>query len=43
MMKKHHEIVEAEALKNKYKDGRVAIINCQTNKAEYMCVVSSFF
>jgi hypothetical protein len=40
MMKRHDEMTEADALKNKYRRGRVAFANHETNKNEYVYVIS---
>lgn len=38
IIKQYEEITETEALRKKYRDGRVPIYNCDTNKNEYRCV-----
>jgi hypothetical protein len=40
MMKRHDEMTEADALKNKYRRGRVPFANHETNKNEYVYVIS---
>lgn len=36
MMKRRSEMTEVEALKNKYRDGLVPILNPRTNKNDYV-------
>lgn len=43
MIKQRDEITESEAREKNYKEGRIPLIKCQTNRNEYMCVMSLFF
>jgi hypothetical protein len=36
MIKQHDEMTETEAIKKNYRDGRVPIVNDQTNERGYM-------
>jgi hypothetical protein len=38
MIKRRDEITEVESRQEKYRDDNVSVINCETNKSEYVYV-----